>query len=89
MIYNNEGKGIRIRDLGKVVERNDSPTIERKDRERVITVSAVAGKGSGIERLGCRRPERVETNGYPIRRKLAVRLEHSKISRIHLPIWVS
>ena len=49
--YNNEGKGIRIRDLGKVVERMTPPTIERKDRERVITVSAVAGKGAALSDL--------------------------------------
>ena len=41
LIYNNEGKGIRIRDLGKVVERMTPPTIERKDRERINTVSAI------------------------------------------------
>lgn len=41
MIYTNEGKGIRVKELGKVVERFTPPTIERKDRERVITVSAV------------------------------------------------
>ena len=35
------GKGVRIKDLGKVVERANPPTIERKDRERVVTVSAV------------------------------------------------
>ena len=51
LIYNNEGKGIRIRDLGKVVERMTPPTIERKDRERVITVSAVAGKGAALSDL--------------------------------------
>lgn len=48
MIYNNEGKGIRIRDLGTVVERMTPPTIERKNRERVITVSAVAGQGAAL-----------------------------------------
>ena len=41
LVYNNQGKGIRIRDLGKVVERFSPPTIERKDRERVNTVQAV------------------------------------------------
>ncbi len=41
MIYTSEGKGIRVKELGKVVERFTPPTIERKDRERVITVSAV------------------------------------------------
>ena len=35
------GQGVRIKDLGKVVERDAPPTIERKDRERVVTVSAV------------------------------------------------
>ncbi|MBQ8442733.1 MAG: efflux RND transporter permease subunit, partial [Bacteroides sp.] len=35
------GKGVRVKDLGKVVERSNPPTIERKDRERVVTVSAV------------------------------------------------
>jgi HAE1 family hydrophobic/amphiphilic exporter-1 len=35
------GQGIRVKDLGKVVERSNPPTIERKDRERIVTVSAV------------------------------------------------
>ena len=46
IVYNNLGQGIRIRDVGKVVERMTPPTIERKNRERVITVSAVAGEGA-------------------------------------------
>ncbi len=41
MIYTSTGQGIRLKELGKVVERFTPPTIERKDRERVITVSAV------------------------------------------------
>ncbi len=41
LIYSNEGKGIRLKELGTVVERFTPPTIERKDRERIITVSAV------------------------------------------------
>ena len=48
LVYNSAGQGIRIRDLGKVVERMTPPTIERKDRERVITVSAVVGKGAAM-----------------------------------------
>ncbi len=44
IIYNNLGEGVRIRDLGKVVERLTPPTIERKSRERVITLSAMLGK---------------------------------------------
>ena len=51
LIYNSEGKGIRLRDVGKVVERMTPPTIERKDRERIITVSAVAAKGVALSEL--------------------------------------
>ncbi len=38
LIYNSAGKAVRIRDIGTVVERFTPPTIERKDRERIITV---------------------------------------------------
>ncbi len=41
LIYNNGGKAIRVKDVGTVVERQSPPTIERKDRERIVTVSAV------------------------------------------------
>lgn len=41
VIYSNQGKGIKLKELGTVVERFTPPTIERKDRERIITVSAV------------------------------------------------
>ena len=41
IIYNSKGEAVRVKELGKVVERFTPPTIERKDRERIITVSAV------------------------------------------------
>ena len=41
LIYNNSGKAVRVRDVGTVVERFTPPTIERKDRERIVTVSTV------------------------------------------------
>jgi hydrophobic/amphiphilic exporter-1 (mainly G- bacteria), HAE1 family len=40
MIYNTQGQAIRLKDLGKVVERYTPPTIERKNRQRIITVSS-------------------------------------------------
>ncbi len=43
-LYNSQGNAVRVRDVGTVVERSTPPTIERKDRERIITVStAVQG----------------------------------------------
>ena len=44
-IYNAAGQGVKIRDLGTVVESQSPPTIERKDRERVITVKCAVAHG--------------------------------------------
>ncbi len=41
LIYNNQGKAVRVKEVGTVVERFAPPTIERKDRERINTVSAI------------------------------------------------
>ncbi|NDP21891.1 MAG: efflux RND transporter permease subunit [Paludibacter sp.] len=44
LIYNPQGQAIRLKDLGNVVERFTPPTIERKSRQRLITVaSTVSG----------------------------------------------
>lgn len=41
IIYNASGHGIRIKDLGRVIETEVPPTIERKNRQRMITVTGV------------------------------------------------
>lgn len=51
MVYNAQGHGVRIRDLGKVVERMTPPTIERKNRERVVTVKGVVALGAALGNL--------------------------------------
>ena len=48
MIYNNMGKGVRIKDLGTVVESLTPPSIQRKNRERLITVSGVVANGVAL-----------------------------------------
>ena len=48
LIYNNMGKGVRIKDLGKVVETETPPAIQRKNRERLITVSAMVSDGVAL-----------------------------------------
>ncbi|MEN6618727.1 MAG: efflux RND transporter permease subunit [Rikenellaceae bacterium] len=47
-IYNDAGDGVKVRDLGSVVETLTPPTIERKDRERIITVSCVVGHDAAM-----------------------------------------
>ena len=48
IIYNNMGKGVRIKDLGTVVESLTPPSIQRKNRERLITVSGVVANGVAL-----------------------------------------
>ncbi len=40
LIYNQQGQAVRLKDVGTVVERNTPPTIERKNRQRIITVAS-------------------------------------------------
>lgn len=40
LIYNNQGESVRIKDLGKVIEEFTPPTIERKNRQRLVTVAS-------------------------------------------------
>lgn len=48
IIYTPAGAGIKIKDLGKVVETEVPPTIERKNRQRMITVSGVIEGGHAM-----------------------------------------
>ena len=41
ILYNAAGRAVRMKELGTVVEAKVPPTIERKDRERVITVTGI------------------------------------------------
>ncbi|GBU07215.1 multidrug efflux system subunit B [Bacteroidales bacterium] len=38
VVYNAEGRGVKIRELGKVVEKFSLPQIDRQNRERIIKV---------------------------------------------------
>jgi hydrophobic/amphiphilic exporter-1 (mainly G- bacteria), HAE1 family len=49
LIYNNQGQSIRLKDVGKVVEEFSPPTIERKNRQRLVTVSATVS-GTTIDK---------------------------------------
>lgn len=48
MIPNGKGQNIRISDIGTVEESSIPPTIERKDRQRYVTVSAVLANGYAL-----------------------------------------
>ena len=48
VIPNAKGQNIRIRDIASVSESAIPPTIERKDRQRIVTVSAVLADGYAL-----------------------------------------
>ncbi|MGL4907999.1 MAG: efflux RND transporter permease subunit [Bacteroidales bacterium] len=39
VLYNEQGKAIKLKDVGKVVESYSPPVIEREERQRIVTVS--------------------------------------------------
>lgn len=51
LIYNNQGQKIRLRDVAAIGETMQPPTIERKDRERIVTVTCVAAQGAVLSDL--------------------------------------
>ncbi|MCQ2136295.1 MAG: efflux RND transporter permease subunit [Bacteroidales bacterium] len=47
-IYNNMGRGIKVRDLGTVVESSTPPDIVRKNRERMVKVTCIMANGRAL-----------------------------------------
>ena len=48
LVYNTAGAGIKVRDLGRVVESKVPPTIQRKNRERYITATGLVARGTAL-----------------------------------------
>ena len=48
VLYNSAGQAIRLSEVAKIVEGKTPPTIERKDRERLITITGVVAKGYAL-----------------------------------------
>ncbi len=48
VVYTPAGKAVRVKDLGTVVEAKVPPTIERKNRERYITVTGIVSDGHAL-----------------------------------------
>ena len=47
-VYTPAGTAVRIKDLGRVVESRVPPTIERKNRERYISLTAIVARGHAL-----------------------------------------
>ena len=64
-IYNNAGKGIRIKDLGTIVETRTPPQIIRKDRERMVMVTGLAAKGAALSDVVAKSQEVIDATDIP------------------------
>ena len=65
IIYNNQGKGVRIKEVGKVIETLTPPSIQRKNRERLITVSAVVGRGVALSDVSAAAQAAIDATDIP------------------------
>ena len=84
-LYNAMGNGIKLKEVGTVVERFTPPTIERKDRERIITVSTVVQNRPMSEIIADAQPE-IDKLDLPA----GVNIELSgsyEDNKIHLATW--
>ena len=75
IVYNNQGRGVRIKELGKVVENLTPPSIQRKNRERVITVSAVVGTGVALSDVSAAAEKAIAETDIPS--ELAIKIAGS------------
>ena len=48
LVYNAAGQAVRIKDVGRVVESRVPPTIERKNRERYISLTGIVSQGHAL-----------------------------------------
>lgn len=74
LIYSPSGNAVRIKDVGTVVERFSPPTIERKDRERIITVSTVV---SGVPMSEVVSASKIEIDKMDIPQGISIELAGS------------
>ena len=48
LITNTQGRALKVKDLGRIVESKVPPTIQRKNRDRYITVNGIMAKGYAL-----------------------------------------
>ncbi len=48
VLYGTSGNAVRLSEVAKIVEGRTPPTIERKDRERIVTITGIVSKGYAL-----------------------------------------
>ena len=65
MVTNGFGRQVRMKDLGNVVETLVPPTIERKDRERLVTVSGIVADGAALSEAVATAQKAIDATDIP------------------------
>jgi HAE1 family hydrophobic/amphiphilic exporter-1 len=65
VVYNSQGNGIKIKDLGTVKSTQVPPTIERKNRQRMITISGVVEGGKALSDAVAAAQKAIDTTEIP------------------------
>lgn len=64
-VYGSQGQAIKLRELGTVVEALTPPTINRKDRERYVSVTAPVPDGMASSDMNEAITQKIEEAGLP------------------------
>ena len=65
MVTNGFGRQVRMKDLGNVIETLVPPTIERKDRERLVTVSGIVADGTALSEAVATAQQAIDATDIP------------------------
>ena len=65
MVTNGFGRQVRMKDLGNVIETLVPPTIERKDRERLVTVSGIVADGAALSEAVATAQKAIDATDIP------------------------
>lgn len=65
ILYGSQGQSIRVKDVAQVVEGMTPPKIERKDRERVVTVTGIVSKGYALSEAVAVAQQQIEKAEIP------------------------
>ncbi len=60
-----QGNTVRMKELGTIVETLVPPTIERKDRERLITVTGIVGRGKALSEAVAAAQRAIDSTDIP------------------------
>ena len=66
VLYGSAGQAIRLSEVANIVEGQTPPTIMRKDRERIVTITAIVAKGYALSDAVAASQECIEATDIPM-----------------------